>query len=408
MATQTPTYVDELKINQLTQAQYNTVTVPSATELYFITDGTLSYSDLSDKPVLGTMASENKNDYVRSNAAITAGTKCKITYDSKGLVTGGANLTAADIPNLSLSKITDVSATAAEVDILSGATISTTELNYLNGVTSNVQTQLNNKITSNASIVGGTATKITYDNKGLVTAGANLSAADIPNLTLSKITDVTATSTEVNKLHNMTATTTELNYVSGVTSSIQTQLNNKVTKNNNITAGTKCKITYDAKGLVTAGADLAASDIPNLSLSKITDVTATAAEVNKLAGLTTTATELGYVSGVTSAIQTQFSNKVDKLTSANRVYITNGSSQQSAIEWNNGNAASTVAVRDSNSQLGVALTPTANTHAASKKYVDDGLARKQATLTPGTGITISSNTISTDRTIVTFVDWATA
>ena len=408
MATQTPTYVDELKINQLTQAQYNTVTVPSATELYFITDGTLSYNDLSDKPVLGTMAGENKNDYVRSNAAITAGTKCKITYDSKGLVTGGANLTAADIPNLSLSKITDVSATAAEVDILSGATISTTELNYLNGVTSNVQTQLNNKLTSNASIVGGTATKITYDNKGLVTAGANLSAADIPNLTLSKITDVTATSTEVNKLHNMTATTTELNYVSGVTSSIQTQLNNKVTKNSNITAATKCKITYDAKGLVTAGADLLASDIPDLSLSKITDVTATAAEVNKLAGLATTKTELGYVSGVTSSIQNQFANKVDKLTSANRVYITNGSSQQSAIEWNNGNAASTVAVRDSNSQLGVALTPTANTHAASKKYVDDGLAGKQATLTPGTGIAISSNTISTDRTIVTFVDWATA
>ena len=37
-----------------------------------------------------------------------------------------------------------------------------------------------------------------------------------------------------------------------------------------ITGATKCKITYNAQGIVTAGADLAASDIPNLAESKIT------------------------------------------------------------------------------------------------------------------------------------------
>ena len=37
-----------------------------------------------------------------------------------------------------------------------------------------------------------------------------------------------------------------------------------------VTAATKCKITYNAQGVVTAGADLAASDIPNLAESKIT------------------------------------------------------------------------------------------------------------------------------------------
>lgn len=60
-------------------------------------------------------------------------------------------------------------------------------------------------------------------------------------------------------------TSTELGYLDGVTSAIQTQIDNKVTKNTNITAATKCKITYDAKGLVTAGADLSTSDIPDLS-----------------------------------------------------------------------------------------------------------------------------------------------
>lgn len=50
---------------------------------------------------------------------------------------------------------------------------------------------------------------------------------------------------------------------------LTTTVNGKVTANANITAGTKCKITYDAKGLVTAGADLTASDIPTLAISKI-------------------------------------------------------------------------------------------------------------------------------------------
>lgn len=51
--------------------------------------------------------------------------------------------------------------------------------------------------------------------------------------------------------------------------SLTTTVNGKVTANANITAGTKCKITYDAKGLVTAGANLEESDIPTLAISKI-------------------------------------------------------------------------------------------------------------------------------------------
>ena len=78
------------------------------------------------------------------------------------------------------------------------------------------------------------------------------------------------------------------------------QLATKVTANTAITGATKCKITYDAKGLVTEGADLEASDIPNLSLAKITDVTATAAEVNVLDGITATTAELNILSGVTA------------------------------------------------------------------------------------------------------------
>lgn len=42
---------------------------------------------------------------VTANAAITGGTKCKITYDAKGLVTGGANLSASDIPDISATYV---------------------------------------------------------------------------------------------------------------------------------------------------------------------------------------------------------------------------------------------------------------------------------------------------------------
>ena len=44
-----------------------------------------------------------------------------------------------------------------------------------------------------------------------------------------------------------------------------TAINNRVVKNADITGATKTKITYDSKGLVTAGADLTAADIPDLS-----------------------------------------------------------------------------------------------------------------------------------------------
>lgn len=75
----------------------------------------------------------------------------------------------------------------------------------------------------------------------------------------------------------------------------------KVIGNTAITGATKTKITYDAKGLVTAGADLAASDLP------------TAIDATKIANGNVTNTEFQYLDGVTSAIQTQLSAKMDDL-----------------------------------------------------------------------------------------------
>lgn len=120
----------------------------------------------------------------------------------------------------------------------------------------NLANALNSKVTGNNAITGSTHTKITYDSKGLVTGGTNLSASDIPNLTLSKISDITATASELNVLDGITASTQELNYVDGVTSNIQTQLNSK----QNITDNT---LTTTAKTIVGAINELDAS-IPDI------------------------------------------------------------------------------------------------------------------------------------------------
>lgn len=48
----------------------------------------------------------DNNSYVVANSAITGATKAKITYDSKGLVTAGADLIESDIPALPIAKTT--------------------------------------------------------------------------------------------------------------------------------------------------------------------------------------------------------------------------------------------------------------------------------------------------------------
>lgn len=60
---------------------------------------------------------------------------------------------------------TGITATGAEINILDGALLDVTELNYVNGVTSAIQTQLNNRYT-----VGGTDVPITDGGTGSSTA----------------------------------------------------------------------------------------------------------------------------------------------------------------------------------------------------------------------------------------------
>ena len=167
------------------------------------TSAETAYDNFDDR-YLGDKASDPTLDN-DGDALVTGALYYNTTSDTMKVYNGSAWQDVAPVAtSLTVSQISDLTATA-------------TELNYSSGVTSSIQTQLDAKGTG----------------------------------TVSSLSDL-----------SVTATATELNYSSGVTSSIQTQL--------------------DAKGTVSSLSDLS--------------VTATAAELN-------------HSSGVTSAIQTQLNTK---------------------------------------------------------------------------------------------------
>ena len=80
---------------------------------------------------------------------------------------------ALSFASATVSDISDLTATAAELNILDGVTATTAELNYTDGVTSNIQTQLNAK----APTAGPTFTGIATSSGGLAAQGTSLPAS---------------------------------------------------------------------------------------------------------------------------------------------------------------------------------------------------------------------------------------
>lgn len=117
--------------------------------------------------------------------------------------------------------------TKADASALSGYA-KTTELSAVSGrvttaqstadaaqeAAENAQATANAKVTANAGITGATHTKITYDSKGLVTAGTDLTANDIPTIPSSKVSGLgtlaTKSSVGTNDIANGAVTSAKL------------------------------------------------------------------------------------------------------------------------------------------------------------------------------------------------------
>jgi hypothetical protein len=236
---------------------------------------------------------------------------------------------------------TDLTASRAVISNASGkvavSAVSDTELGYVSGVTSAIQTQLGNK---QATITGAATT---IDDTDLTASRAVISNAS-------------------GKVAVSTVTDTELGYVSGVTSAIQTQLGNK-----------QATITGAATTI----------DSSNLTANRAVISNAS----GKVAVSAITSTELGYLDNVSSNIQTQINGKLS----------TAGGTLTGGLIVSSGNQLFTNTVTEASANAGVTIdsvllkddTVTADSH-----FISGGSGSHWEIVKSGTSLIIKNGTTS--------------
>jgi len=245
---------------------------------------TQEQSDALNSGINSNLVSDYSDHVVDTDIHVT--TTDKSYWSAKQPAITGAATTITDV-DLSSSKalISDANGKVAV------SNVTTTELGYISGVTSAIQSQIDSK---QPNITGAASTIVAN----------NLS------------TEKAVISNSEGKISTSNVTTTELGYLSGTTSSVQTQIDSKEP---NLTG--------------------AATSISH------TDLTASRALISNTSGKvdvsSVTSTELGYVSGVTSSIQTQINSKQSTITGAATTIIDNDL------------AASKALVSDSSGKVGV-------------------------------------------------------
>ena len=229
-----------------------TITTALGKRLRFDASQSLSSGEitqaLTNLGITATVAEVNFIDGVTSNIQTQLDAK-------QATITGAA--TTIDDADLTASRavVSDGSGKIAVSDVTS------TEVGHLDGVSSNIQTQINGL---QSQITGG-ATTVTDDD---LTASRALVSNSSGKVAVSDVTS------------------TEIGHLDGVTSAIQTQIDSK---QDTITGAAT---TIDDTDL-TASRALASSASGKVEVSAVTS------------------TELGYLDGVTSSIQTQLDAKTD-------------------------------------------------------------------------------------------------
>ena len=168
--------------------------------------------------------------------AVTAGTTSGITFDAQGHITDTTALVAADLPE---ATATDIGGVSVPAD--SGLSVNASgEISITNSVT--------------ASTVNG----ITFDADGLITNAVALDASDLP----------------------LSTSTTVGGVIVPTTSGLEVDgSGNIIIPDSGVASGTHTKVTVNDQGIVTGGADLADTDIPDHSAAKLTSGTIPSARI---------------------------------------------------------------------------------------------------------------------------------
>ena len=208
-----------------------------------------------------------------SATTFSTNTTVTVTWDSGSLsneavtiYVGALSKTNDSIPELVITNAKISASAAIDVSKIGGGAVSSTEFGYLDGVTSAIQTQIDSK---QATITGGATTITSAD----LTASRALASNASGKVAVSTVTDtelgyvsgvtsaiqtqldakqatITGSATTIDtesltasravisnsssKIAVSATTDTELGYLSGVTSAVQTQLGTKLTASNNL------------------------------------------------------------------------------------------------------------------------------------------------------------------------------
>ena len=286
-----------------------------------------------------------------SSSTFSTNTTVNITWDSGSL--SNEAITNVYVGILSKSNNSLPTELISDAQVATGANINAaklgtgvvdnTEFNYLNGVTSNIQTQLDAK---QATITGG-ATTITSSD---LTASRALTSNGSGKVAVSSVTS------------------TELGYVSGVTSALQTQI--------------------DGKQATITGA---ATSITSSDLTSNKALTSDGS--GKVAASSVTSTELGYLSGTTSAVQTQLDAKLVKANNLSDVTSVSTARTNLGLGTMATQAASNVAI--TGGTITGMPSPSSGTDVTTKTYVDDLVAGLKTRIITRVATTANIN-LSTD------------
>jgi len=342
------------------------------------------------------------------------------------------------IINGAVSNIVNTNLAANKIAVTNGSgkldvsSVNASQLNYLTGLTGNVQSQIGGK----QSVITGAASTVTESNlsaeKVLVSNdGGKISASEVGSDKLAYLANVTSdiqaqinskniekgstfnssklVATDDNKkLYTLNVTPTEANYMSGLTGKVQTQLDGKATKASTWNTH-RVVVTDDNKNVTT-------SNITDEKLAFLSDVTSNIqAQINskqtaisggattittenlannralistnngKVAVSDITATELSYLDNASSNIQTQLNSKANKSGwTVNKTLATNANGEI---------IVATPSLAELNRLAGVTsdIQPQLNARVQTSKVI----ANQSATTTLGTGTVVANHDTAT-------------